>query len=97
MKKNIFSGVVKEKKQLKNSVSGGPREMLNLTEVTFSANDGVQFTDIIATTASNSSAGYCLSCSMDYLENKKMIFEAHYTKKGSLIIDRIISGYYKRG
>lgn len=95
MKKIIFSGVIKEKEQLKNSVMGGPRERLNLTEVTFSANDGVQFTDIIATTASNSSAGYCLSCSMAYLENKRMIFEAHYTKNGSLIIDRIISGYYE--
>lgn len=96
MKKITFAGVVQSKEQLKNSTVGGPRERLNLTEVTFSAHDGVQFTDIIATTASNSSAGYCLSCSMSYLEKRRMIFEGHYTKNGSLIIDRIISGYYDR-
>lgn len=97
MKKFNFAGVIKEKEQLKNSIYGGPREKVTLTEVIFSANDGVQFDDIIAITASNSNAGYALSCSMDYLENRRMIFQAHYTKKGNLIIDRIISGYYERG
>lgn len=97
MKKITFAGVVKEKEQLKNSTVGGPRERVTLTEVVFSAHDGVKFTDIVATTATNSGAGYCLSCSMSYLENKRMIFEGHYTKNGSLIIDRILSGYYERG
>lgn len=95
MKKIRFSGIIKEKEQLKNSAEGGPRVRVNLTEVTFSAHDGVKFADIMATTATNSSAGYCLTCSMEYLENKILYFDAHYTKKGSLIIDRIISGYYR--
>lgn len=94
MKKIIFEGIVKSKEQLKNSREGGPRERLNLNVVMYSGRDGFKNMDTIATTATNSGAGYCLSCSMSYLENKKMIFEGHYTKNGSLIIDRIISGYY---
>jgi len=96
MKKITIRGKIKEKEQLRNSTVGGPREKILLTEVEFSAHDGVKFDNIQAVTATNSSAGYCLSCSMSYLENREMIFEAHYTKKGSLIIDRILSGYYDR-
>ena len=89
MKKFELSGIVTSKEQLRNSREGGPRERLSIK---------LQHTgeEITATTATNSSAGYCLSCSMAYLENKKMTFEAHITKSGLIIIDRIISGYYER-
>jgi len=81
-------GIVTDKTQLKNSKEGGPRERVWIKQ-----HSGQEIT---ATTATNSGAGYCLSCSMAYLENKEMTFEAHFTKSGAIIIDRIISGYYER-
>ena len=65
MKRIRFAGVVMNKEQLTNSKEGGPRVRVTLTEVCFSAHDGVRFTNIVATTATNSSAGYCLTCLME--------------------------------
>ena len=86
MKKEIVKGFVKDKAQLKNSVVGGPRVCVHF--------ETVEGRHIVAKTASNSSAGYCLSCSMGYLENRLLELEIHETKTGSIIITRILSGYY---
>ena len=51
---------------------------------------------VYAKTATNSSAGDMLSCSMAYLNDRKMIFECHDTREGSIIIDRVLDGYYNR-
>ena len=86
MKKEIIKGFVKSKEQLKNSVVGGPCVRIHF--------ETVEGREIVGKTASNSSAGYCLSCSMAYLEDRLLELEIHETAKGSIIITRILSGYY---
>ena len=86
MKKEILKGIITKKEQLKNSSVGGPR-----VRVWIKSGDR----ELVATTATNSGAGYLLTCSMAYLENKDLTFEAHTTRTGALIINRIISGYYE--
>ena len=90
IKKFEILGIITDKEQLRNSKEGGPRERVHIKL----SHTGEEIT---ATTATNSSAGYCLSCSMSYLENKELSLECHFTKSGLIIIDRIISGYYERG
>jgi len=99
MKKEIVKGYVRSKEQLTNSREGGPRcrMVLFLDWPEGRAKDSKPFDavrEITATTATNSSAGYCLSCSMSYLENRLLELEIHETKAGNYIITRIISGYY---
>ena len=69
MKKVIIEGVVIDKTQLKNSIYGGPKE-----EILLKDSKGEL---IYMKTASDSSAGYCLSCSVSELENKKLTLECH--------------------
>ena len=87
MKKFIIKGVVIDKTQLKNSVYGGPRE-----EILLKNSKGEV---VYMKTASDSSAGYLLSCSVHELENKELTLECHETRTGALIIDRILKGYFK--
>ena len=91
MTKKILSGTIQSKQQLTNSKEGGPRVRCIIRM----SKDSHSF--IPAVTAPNSSAGYCLTCSMEYLKDREMIFEYHETKTGTIIIDSIISGYYERG
>ena len=86
-KKNLV-GTIQSKQQLTNSREGGPRVRCIIRM----SKDSHAF--IPAVTATNSSAGYCLTCSMEYLKDREMTFEYHETRTGTVIIDRIISGYY---
>ena len=86
MEKIIIKGTVTKKEQLKNSIYGGPRERVYIKSVTGG--------DLEAKTASNSSAGYMLSFSMEHLKDRVLEFECHLTRSHLLVIDRIISGYF---
>lgn len=90
MKKYELKGIIIERERLNNSAEGGPREevAICLTE------EGERV--IYAKTATNSTAGYMLSCSMGHLNDRKMVFECHTTRGGSIIIDRVLNGYYNR-
>lgn len=90
MKKYELKGIIIERERLNNSKEGGPREEVAIC--LYEKGEEV----IYATTATNSTAGYMLSCSMGHLNDRKMTFECHDTKGGSVIIDRILDGYYNR-
>lgn len=88
MKKFQLKGVIIERERLNNSREGGPREEVAIC--LYEEGEKV----IYAKTATNSSAGYMLSCSMGYLNDRKMVFECHETRGGAIIIDRVLDGYY---
>lgn len=90
MKKYELKGIIIERERLNNSKEGGPREEVAIC--LYEEGERV----VYAKTATNSSAGYMLSCSMAQLNDRKIIFECHDTKGGSIIIDRILNGYYNR-
>ena len=96
MKKMILKGFITSKEQLRNSREGGPRVKLNILSEWEEGGEGAVIIREV-TTATNSSAGYLLTCSMEYLKNREMEFEIHETRTGRLILDVIRSGYYNRG
>lgn len=93
MKKIIIKGEVITKEQLKNSKEGGPRVRFVFRD-RFIDGDYEELRERTITTATNSSAGYCLTCSMEFLKNKELALEVHYSGAGRWICDRILSGYF---
>lgn len=93
MKKIIIKGEVIAKEQLRNSKEGGPRVRFVFRSRLVDG-DYEELTERTITTATNSGAGYCLTCSMEFLKGKELEIEAHYTRAGSCVCDRILSGYY---
>lgn len=84
----ILKGEILKRTRLNNSACGNPR-----AEVAIDSLDGI----VYAKTATNSAAGLMLGdTSMGYLSGRKMSFQCHETKKGQIIIDLILDGYYKR-
>lgn len=93
-KRFTLKGEILERTRLNNSACGNPR-----AEVAVYVYDGEKKEErvIYAKTATNSAAGLMLGAtSMGYLSDRKMSFQCHETKKGQIIIDQILSGYYDR-
>lgn len=88
----ILKGEILERTRLNNSACGNPR-----AKVAIIRTDRPGEEVIYAKTATNSAAGLMLGAtSMGYLSGRKMSFQCHETKKGRIIIDQILDGYYNR-
>ena len=97
--KKLYKGYVLKTEQLHNSIYGNPRAevLLKCEDLEQQGPNGEKvYIEFWAKTASNSMAGYCLSSSISYLKNREMIFLTHETKQGSIIIERVVDGYYDR-
>lgn len=92
MKKYEIRARVLEMERLNNSIYGGPR-----CEVFLHVLGGdFQIREFYAKTASNSAAGWQLSgSSVEDLRKKELTLEIHVTRSGSIVINRVVAGYYE--
>ena len=89
-KKGTIKAEVLDTFRLNNSKEGGPRMDLLLKETESGR-------ELRATTARNSSAGYCFTSSLEYLRScGEFVLSYHITRAGNIIIDRIESGYFQK-